>query len=106
MGAAFESDHQFVAGQNQGMIDFVCSTDTDLPMLGIKQMIYDLGEKGNCKVIDLHERKENYFSKIFDCRTEEIKQFHIRLFACLRGTDYCPKHKLYKDTCNFLHNKL
>ena len=42
IGSPFESDHQLVACDNQRIVDFVISTDTDMPFLGIRRTIYSL----------------------------------------------------------------
>ena len=57
-GAPFETDHQMVALQHQGMIDFVISKDTDMPFLGIARTIYNFNAtSGRCDLLELYGPK-------------------------------------------------
>mmetsp|Transcript_17356 Transcript_17356/g.42447 ORF Transcript_17356/g.42447 Transcript_17356/m.42447 type:complete len:459 (-) Transcript_17356:319-1695(-) len=93
-GAPFETDHQMVALQRQGMIDYVVSTDTDMPFLGISKTIYNVNyssgrSRGRCDILELHGPNglfEKFFKKKFAC--ENVSLDDVGIFACLLGNDF------------------
>ena len=74
----FEADHQFVALQNQGIIDCVQSTDTDLIGQGIKRVIKQVSQDGKVTIMDHTTLVTKTLPKLFDRPDNPITPDELR----------------------------
>ena len=91
VGSPYETDHQMVSLQNQGLSDFAVSTDTDFPLLGIKKWLYSCNMHGSCKFVNLADYLEALQAE-FRC-LRNVTVDHLQVFACLLGNDFIDKIK-------------
>ena len=91
--APFESDHQFIAMQNQNIADCVWSVDTDILGLGIRHVIKTLSKDGSIKVMSYQQLTTTTLPQLFDRPKVQVTQSELRLFCCMLGNDYLPKGK-------------
>ena len=89
----FESDHQFIALQNQKIADCVWSIDTDILGLGIRYVIKTLSQDGSIRVMAYDKLTNTTLPKLFDRSDIPVTQSELRLFCCMLGNDYLPKGK-------------
>ena len=88
IGAPYEADHQLVSLCIQDIIDYVVSTDTDMPFLGIPRVIYQFTASGygNCKVFDYDHLRSTYFKDVF--ASDDVTKDDVAAFACFLGNDF------------------
>ena len=92
--APFEADSQFVALQNQGIIDLVDSIDTDIVAAGVKRVVQSVTKKGKVKMMSYSKLVEKVLPKEFGLPPNTVLSHEDLIFYVnMLGNDYLPKGK-------------
>ena len=87
--AAFEAEHQLVSLQNQGVIDYVYTEDSDAVVCGSKATIFNC-KGGKCTLVNL----EDLFTSVLPIAFNTVNFLPkwngriMRELACFLGNDY------------------
>ena len=89
VGSPFEADAQLIALMNQNIIQFVLSSDSDIPFQGCSRTILKLQKTNNsgpCYLVQQCNILADFKTKFHSNR--ELNNSDLSLFACLLGNDY------------------